>query len=601
VIMRLKFILIGTVLCLSGCVQLGSPIFQSSTTTTNNQVSNQSAIAPNNRLIHITAAKLFKSSDGSYYAGGTITNDNDSTSSNIQIGFNVLDSSNKVLFTNSTEVLPQVVAGHGEGIFLYHLSQLSGSPTTINASIMSSQASQDKLPDVTVNTEKISDDSAGDYFILGSFTNNGTQPIEIEKVGGIGYDKNGGIIAVGDQAINLRYIGPGESSPYRVDLISTGPVIKGEIFIQSNNTSLEMPPSVSYEQTSNSSLFVDSNGIWNLIENVNNTGSVPLTFGAIASLYDTNGTLLDVASYSDPFFFLLPNQNAPIDFTDFQIANGNPGVAGSIAKISIQTDLARTKLFTGKVLNLAVNGNQPAENQSQLIITGNIENNSGEDLNGVEISAELRDKSGQLVGMGSTSLFEKILNGQNLPFTIHPELNPMIDPNQITVVYFAQSLSLDSITNMNASTQASTSLPITTSFPIVTTTPNPTLLSSNNEIPTQPIIPTQTKTQPPTRIQIIAPKAKLENVKYNSSGCGSAIWMQLSGFKPNSTITVTSSGSDLNCQTKNWQNVNWTAPWGKTDGNGSAIISYAVSSQAHYSWKFVDEAGNETVLNINLP
>lgn len=57
------------------------------------------------------------------------------------------------------------------------------------------------------------------------------------------------------------------------------------------------------------------------------------------------------------------------------------------------------------------------------------------------------DLSGRLVGVGSTTLFDNVLKNQTLPFTLSTVFDPKVDPLQLSVKYFAQSISLNSNIN----------------------------------------------------------------------------------------------------------------------------------------------------------
>lgn len=428
--MRVNLVTIAIVVSLLGC-------------RSNNATPVGSQTSNSNNLVQLSNVQIFHSPSGGLFAGGLVSNNGNSSVSGIRIEINTLDENDKVLFSDIVGTTPESVSGHGKAIFLYPLDLLKGNPNKLKTSIVSVNEIKEKLIDVTVNLQKILSDGSGKFYLLGTFTNNGIHSLDLGKVAGIGYDNSGAVIAIGNQSVNSRLLASGDTTPFRIDLNSDMPIDSGDVLVQGVKASQIDQTSTSYRSTTNYSTFVDSNGFFHLIGEVENTGTMPINIGAIGSLFASDGTILDVAIYSAPFYYVIPGQSAPLDFSDFPIISGNPALAKTIVKYSVQTDYWNTRIFPGKILSPKINQTEMAINQNQITLTGIVNNDTAEDLVGVTIFARLKDKNGKLIGVGSTTLFDSIERDRSLKFTIYLSVNNLLEFNEFTVDYIAQSISSD--------------------------------------------------------------------------------------------------------------------------------------------------------------
>ena len=76
--------------------------------------------------------------------------------------------------------------------------------------------------------------------------------------------------------------------------------------------------------------------------------------------------------------------------------------------------------------------------------------------------------------------------------------------------------------------------------------------------------------------------------------------MPLTGFAPNSEITILSQFYNQNCETGEWYHGTWTQVYGQqTDSDGNLVVSYQVA-QGEHSYTFTDEAGNQEILSFTI-
>ena len=406
-----------------------------------NFINYKPSIQPQISDLQLTNVQLFHSSSGSLYAGGTVRNNSDLPLSNIRVEISVLDENSQALFSGIVRTSPERVAGHSMAIFTYPLTLVKGNPTQIIAKILEASENKEKLANVTVNTQKILNNSSGKFYLLGTFTNNETQPIELENAAAIGYDNSGLIVAISNQSVNSRYLASGDTTSFRIELDSNNTITLGDVLVQGVKITQITPVTISYSAASNFSFYSDSNGYFHLIGEVKNTGAEPINIGAISSLFSSDGTLLDVSGYSAPFSYVLPGQTASLDFSDFPIVSGDPTLAKTVANFSIQTDYGDTRIFPGKILSPKVIQTEATINQNQITLNGSVTNDTGEDLTEVIILAQLKDQNNKLIGVGSTTLFNLIKRGQSSNFTIYISASLDLELNQFSVGYSAQSIS----------------------------------------------------------------------------------------------------------------------------------------------------------------
>ena len=96
-----------------------------------------------------------------------------------------------------------------------------------------------------------------------------------------------------------------------------------------------------------------------------------------------------------------------------------------------------------------------------------------------------------------------------------------------------------------------------------------------------------------------SPAAKL--IRNSPAGkCRWVVYMALSGFAPNSSITVMSNYDEVVCATGEVvTGASWTDVYGtKTDANGRLVIDYLHEATGDYLYVFTDELGNQASLPL---
>jgi uncharacterized delta-60 repeat protein len=82
--------------------------------------------------------------------------------------------------------------------------------------------------------------------------------------------------------------------------------------------------------------------------------------------------------------------------------------------------------------------------------------------------------------------------------------------------------------------------------------------------------------------------------------CRWNVYIQLSGFNPNSQITVHSSGRLYSCVTGVGQDYQWTAPYGSnTDSGGSLQVGYVHGDYGTYNYTFSDSSGRSASVTVS--
>lgn len=114
--------------------------------------------------------------------------------------------------------------------------------------------------------------------------------------------------------------------------------------------------------------------------------------------------------------------------------------------------------------------------------------------------------------------------------------------------------------------------------------------------PTKVVTPTSA---PPAAAATAAPAPEAKLVRHEPAGkCRWIAYISLTGFAPNSRITVTSDYDEVVCATgKVVKGGHWQEAFGtKTNGQGRLMIDYLHEATGDYLYTFTDENGNQAML-----
>lgn len=153
-------------------------------------------------------------------------------------------------------------------------------------------------------------------------------------------------------------------------------------------------------------------------------------------------------------------------------------------------------------------------------------------------------------------------------------------------------------TEMPTATSTPTQIPTVrpSSTPTKTATPRPTNTSTPTATPV-PILPTSTPaplepTQPPVPSALLSSNTLIQQ-------CQWIVRISLTGFSPNSVITVSSNYSEIECATGNSIASSWTQPYHiKTDSRGNLIVTILHQGTGNYNYSFADETGKQAALSF---
>jgi len=127
-----------------------------------------------------------------------------------------------------------------------------------------------------------------------------------------------------------------------------------------------------------------------------------------------------------------------------------------------------------------------------------------------------------------------------------------------------------------------------------------------NQIPTSPAKPTNASPakQSPSITPVYVPAASQPKaiLTRNSlrSTCKWDVQIYLSGFAPNSNITVSSKYTEVECRTGKTISSSWTVVYSKkTDQYGNLTTAYLHQGTGSYRYTFTDVEGNQTVLSFS--
>ncbi|MCB0129353.1 MAG: peptidoglycan DD-metalloendopeptidase family protein [Caldilineaceae bacterium] len=143
--------------------------------------------------------------------------------------------------------------------------------------------------------------------------------------------------------------------------------------------------------------------------------------------------------------------------------------------------------------------------------------------------------------------------------------------------------------------------------PVETSTPTPTSTSTPTPTPTGTNTPTatstSTRTPTPTWTPTFTPIPETHQPQAHLlrrellEPCYTGVYMGLTGFSPDSPITVTSDYQEESCMTGEWIEDTWGATYGeRTDEEGHLTILIQHGGSGTYTYTFEDEESNRATL-----
>jgi hypothetical protein len=241
--------------------------------------------------------------------------------------------------------------------------------------------------------------------------NNTISPVQIGSLAAATFDENGKLYTADSHSVIVNHLDPGEDAPFRVTM--TGPedgdenIEEYEIYIDAE---VANPVEIfDFFIPDEHHYYFDAYGSFHLVGEVTNNNSEFLTLSLVAGIYDVDGNVVDAATTDIPTFSIAPGETLPYDFHYWGPLNYKTGTIDTARNYYAQWDPYWTWTSTTEHVELSTKNDSYDAGTSLVAFTGDVVNNSGEEVSGATVVISLYDiESENLIAMGYGGIYEPI-------------------------------------------------------------------------------------------------------------------------------------------------------------------------------------------------
>jgi hypothetical protein len=169
---------------------------------------------------------------------------------------------------------------------------------------------------------------------------------------------------------------------------------------------------------------------------VTNNSDEILYISLVATLYDPDDKIVDVASASMPFSAIAPGETVPYEFSyGWNVINSVQEAYDAVDTFAIQVDYYSTYTSYFEYVDLTTSGDENTFDEYSATFTGKVENDSGAKVGGAIVVVLIRDKTTQQVlATNYDYIFDDIENGASADYEVSIPINSDFDPDAVEYV-----------------------------------------------------------------------------------------------------------------------------------------------------------------------
>jgi len=387
-----------------------------SQTDPNTPVPGEATLAPTNPpsdiptaattgVINILEVSGFDDDSNNWVVVGLMRNDTDTAVSNIEVDVQLLDSSGNILYTNSAYTgLYSLAPGETSPFVMYSDQAVPGAETAV-ATIESNETASFTRSTIDYQGISLIADDYNDIYLSGEVVNISSSPVSVRSLAAGIFDDSGALVTSNLAFPWVSYLAPGDVAPFSVLMeapvgqagaLLTHYTLYADAQITSAAAAYDLPVSEEHSD------FQDTSGQFHLAGELTNNSDQTLTVNLIAGIYDSDGNVVDAASFFTPIG-VPPGIIIPYEFSSWGPMNYATGAYDRAARYQIFYDW--DYIFTSDpVYTLSIPSEQNTADSAGLNFSGSVLNDSGYALSTVIVYIGIYEQAtGQIVAAAFTS------------------------------------------------------------------------------------------------------------------------------------------------------------------------------------------------------
>jgi len=401
----------------------------------------ESESPPPENTIYIKTINGYRDDLGYLHIVGLVTNNTDNMFDDVAVEVDILDSDGNSLYVEITTITPFTLAPGETSPFSYWISEELPNADRYTATVVSQSEAEIERATIKVDGVLLAVDDNGDIHLTGKIVNNSVNPILIDSLAAATFDENGKLLTADTHSVIVRHLDPGEDGPFRVTM--TGPdgdsvnIAEYEIYVDAE---VATPVEIFDFTTSESHYYyIDAYNFFHLVGEVTNNNDEFFTISLISGIYDTDGNVVDAATTDIPTFSIAPGETLPYDFQYWGPLNYQNGAIDTASNYYVQWDPYWTWSSSSENVDLSINNDSFEGSTNQVTFTGNVINDSGQEVDGATVIVTLYNKeSGELVAMGYGGIYDPIAPNQTTAYEIWIDTPADFDMDTVDYVIVAK-------------------------------------------------------------------------------------------------------------------------------------------------------------------
>jgi hypothetical protein len=377
----------------------------------------------------------YQDSYDTWHVSGEVQNNGSQPVKYVKLSIELFDKSNTSLKTDTTYVARSTIPAGEVSPFMYYVDSDLTDFDHAEVKVEESDQSSDQPVALDVANDSMYTDNDGRVYVIGELTNNTNTAVDVSGVSASAYA--GKDFRGGDSGWTyIHYLAPGDSGPFMVQINGKiDDADKYEIYVDAVESTSTQPADVAIQ---NETFYADEYGYWHLAGEAVNNSKVVLNISLIASVYDENDTLLDVASSSTMIGSVPPGESDFFDISYYPLLQANEP-QGSL-KYKVQVDSYLTyETSTELVGNLTESDEDQSHDGDTYTFSGNITNGNSFDVEYTTVEIVVTSKTdGKVLGVNYDWISDPIAAGDKAPYEVTVYLLPGTNVDDVTYQVIAR-------------------------------------------------------------------------------------------------------------------------------------------------------------------